>query len=877
MANYTCTTNMTLEACITAGPMVSGDNLTINSGATVTCDRTPSILIGVVTINYGKLFIDGINIGTGNMINFVGEYAQTITVNGQGELDVNGKWYTLGTTDGTNAQVFNLATYYDSSFCVDTVPMIQVETGRRLDFNNSSGITPEVDDWIFKTSDRTIMGRIVEVHSTYLVVKFLTGTLANTDEIHVRKIIDNNGPDLQKSWTADINNASGDIKETGIYQEFGNSVINGVSQLSAFHHGVGGFAFANIFQSTTLTMGTATGTTGGFVPPSGCNVRIPNIHFSTSNITNYASNNTYNDGTINEYNRYNLSTASAGKVNFSLCNIGSAFFGCASANEFKCYNVGATISIGSAIAGTKTIYHNCCVCVDPLDLAASSQPFHLTDLVNGTEVKDCLAICGAALSNFAMTSSTDVSIIGCISSNAGSGTNISIRGPLYNIVRCKNVVFNNNVAISNLNSTTYPFLTIQTSENVSINNFIVGTQTNTTQTWVSSGITINEFSKNIEIIGMEIISAGLPGRWFIQTDDVIDLRVRCVGLIDDPIDFGTLTDEFITLSGTSSKISIARCWKKNGQTKTFQGVATYANDIEVLNCGADYATFFRAYSLDNYIIKGLHAGSGTPGSTTGIEELYPACYGYQFTDGFRSDVVGFIVCNMKPPSADINYVTITAGNPLFYNNGYLDMTSGDVIEFEMSYFALGHISFPGTYTSVLGVSGWNVNEWTNVTVDFQYDIGSGWNGSWLDARTVSNWTGISVVAATGVKLKYRFTATGTSTSMTMFIIDTVTSLAAQKANWYPIDQITCDITLNGIVVGSRYWIYDSDTSAELAEGTASTTSPEITVICANNTNLLIRVRKSSAATKYFPFKTTAVSNTTSINVAIIQVEDGIAT
>lgn len=325
MANYTCTTNMTLEACITAGPMNSGDDLTINSGAVVTCDRTPSILIGRVHINYGKLLIDGQNIGSGNMINFVGEYQQYVNVLGQGKFEIDGDWYDVGTTDGSNSQVFNLATYYDSSFCVDVVPMIQVETGRRITFDNSSGTAPAVDDYVFKASDHGVFGRIVEVASTYLVVKWLIGSLINNDAIEVQKVVDDKGPDMQISWTADVNHASGDILESGVYQEFGNSRANGISYISYFNHGVGGFVFDNQFQSTTLTMGTAAGTTGGFVPPSGCNVRIPNVIVSTATTTTYASNNTYHDGTATETNWYDISTNNAGAVEFSICNFGNSF------------------------------------------------------------------------------------------------------------------------------------------------------------------------------------------------------------------------------------------------------------------------------------------------------------------------------------------------------------------------------------------------------------------------------------------------------------------------------------------------------------------------------------------------------------------------
>ena len=207
MADYTATTSQTLESCITNGSMANGENLTINSGAVITCDRKPSILLGDITINNGKLLIDGVNIATGNSINFIGEggnpsYDQRIAVNGQGTLEVNGKWFNIGTTDGTNSQSIDLSNatgsdYWDGDNHIGWIPMIQVETGRRIDFDGATGTTPVVGDWIRKSTDESVMGKIKEVQSTYLIVWYLTGTLANNDEINVTKVTDNVGPDIQ--------------------------------------------------------------------------------------------------------------------------------------------------------------------------------------------------------------------------------------------------------------------------------------------------------------------------------------------------------------------------------------------------------------------------------------------------------------------------------------------------------------------------------------------------------------------------------------------------------------------------------------------------------------------------------------------------------
>ena len=501
MANYTATTDMTLEQAIANGPMTNGDNLTINSGATVTCDRTPSILMGQIDINEGKLLIDGVNIGSGNMINFVGEYQEEINVKGQGTLEVNGAWYNIGTTDGTDAQTFNLATYYDSSFCVDVVPMIQIETGRRIDYDTASGTTPEVDDWIYKTSDRSVMGRIVEVNtgSSYIVVRFLTGSLADNDDIEVRKVVDSNGPDLQTSWAAKVNNVSGDIKEAGIYQEFGNSRANGTSFIADFHHGVGGFVFDNAFQSTTLTLATSSGSTGGFRPPSGCTVRIPNVHFSTSNTTNYASNNTYHDGTASENYWYNLGTSSGGVVDFSICNMGSVYFGCQLSYSYAAEYVGASIGMGTwSCSGTPT-YSHCVVVPDAMNRGSDmAYAFRCMDLYNGATITDCMKISSEADRMYiGAEKSLDITIIGCIDTFHGNSWN-SYSNYCYYFNYCDNVTFDNNVAIGFDGSALSGILTLNTTTNFEANDFKLScTQDGVAQTNEKNAIIAQNLSQDL--------------------------------------------------------------------------------------------------------------------------------------------------------------------------------------------------------------------------------------------------------------------------------------------------------------------------------------------------------------------------------------------
>ena len=86
--------------------------------------------------------------------------------------------------------------------------------------------------------------------------------------------------------------------------------------------------FHHAFQSTTLTLGSNTGTgLGGFVPPSGCNIRIPNVVVNTSSLTDegigtpYASGLAFGCATnTTEAEWYALECSAGGVVDMSICN-----------------------------------------------------------------------------------------------------------------------------------------------------------------------------------------------------------------------------------------------------------------------------------------------------------------------------------------------------------------------------------------------------------------------------------------------------------------------------------------------------------------------------------------------------------------------------
>ena len=108
-----------------------------------------------------------------------------------------------------------------------------------------------------------------------------------------------------------------------------------------------------------------------------------------------------------------------------------------------------------------------------------------------------------------------------------------------------------------------------------------------------------------------------------------------------------------------------------------------------------------------------------------------------------------------------------------------------------------------------------------------------------------------------------------------------TPLGARSIARLPTDPLFySDVELTNIVVGSRYWIaLATDPDTVLASGTAaSTTVTESGLpVYTNPQLLLVRVRKSSASTKYFPLTVYGYQDRDGASIYISQVADGIAT
>lgn len=803
MANQTITADANLTDLVSAG-LANGEDITIDGGARLTVNSSPTVLIGQININDGELLLDGANATT--PIVFVGEQAEEINVNGAGLLKSTLGWWDHPTVStGAANQTWDIANYFSGSLITaDIFSGCWVETGRRINYTSGSGVAPKIGDWIYKVSDQNVHGRIEAVSGTassgYVVVTFLTGVVADTDAIEIHSLQQKRGPDYQISWTATASGA--DVLEAGVFQEFANVYQNSTDFLSQMGSGIAGFCFSQSFQSNTLTFGDGT---NGFIPPSGARIRFPMVHVATSTVGSIASGTSVMSSAKD--NRYEIETVNGGDIELSGVSLGSAQFEDSLAGSFDASYCASNTAFGGYACLKKVTYSHCIFVADPLfDTRSTLAAFPaIVDLVNGAEITDCLSI--------SMNDSGETTNLGGITSlDLVYARNIHIgNGDLceFEFNSCSGVVADDLVIIGTQ-------LICVSASNVTIKNLktqrsiLGGIATAIASVQVTTG------SQNFKLEGWEILKDSAPTVEKFRGIDVSKIKIRGFHFSSRAFDNARLGGaeggNFALVTGLSDDLEFARCYQTNGTGVFATLTAGTTRNVKILNCSASDTAQLVANGI-NSSIRGLRSASGNTNSSSGIDVDYPGTLGSNTGDFFYSDTNAHLYCLQCPGSATYP-ILISAGSPKFTKDGDVDAIVGDQWIVEMPYFARGHTAFTGTVTSSIstGNNSFGTDEWSQVDVEIQYNIGDGWNGTWIDTRVPSNLTAITVPPS-GIKLKYRFTCNTDFANGNLFMLETTTSLAAQSANLHPIDKV--DIAASGHIAGTRVQLYNVTQDIEM--------------------------------------------------------------
>jgi hypothetical protein len=261
-----------------------------------------------------------------------------------------------------------------------------------------------------------------------------------------------------------------------------------------------------------------------------------------------------------------------------------------------------------------------------------------------------------------------------------------------------------------------------------------------------------------------------------------------------------------TVYATGGNNSEMRC-QRLYYTPTRTGLYLSTNsdrNVTLEDCYGDMADTSANAFIDSWI-KGCGMTNIVTGST--------ACYGTHVQDLFTSDTTGRVVFSLnEATTTTTSYITtyLVGGSKGFTSAGSISLTQvNDYVIIEQDYFALGHTAFANIAPTLTGTNTGNHT--------FQYQLKT--TGDWGNLTTLSaaNLINETISASTGFKLRLKITcATAATTNVILFVrIDTVSTLAAQTNNLYPLDTYT--LTLTGLQPGSEVRCYTGSTPAAAVE------------------------------------------------------------
>lgn len=341
-----------------------------------------------------------------------------------------------------------------------------------------------------------------------------------------------------------------------------------------------------------------------------------------------------------------------------------------------------------------------------------------------------------------------------------------------------------------------------------------------------------------------------------------NIKLRNIGTRSAPLTLGSTngTGLIYNVATACFDFKIQRVYCSNTRT----GIMTGDNSCKGIteeNVFGDYADAVDVMAVLNLERKGM-GGTGALTAQTSV-------YGTHWRDGFTSTTAGRIAILMNEASSTTTAQVALTGGAAFTSAGGLYMpVVAQSATFTMPDYILGHTSFANSALVMAGGTA------TNYTYDYAIDKNDG-NG--FSTITTSNYTattlgtalnGITGIdASLGFKLKLEIvTGTTNATAITSVYMITVSSTTAQDYQ-YPLDLVS--LTLTNVISGSSYEVYDTTSSTQLSTGTASSSTVALEVASTVGNVLRIRVRKSSTGTRYIPYETNTVVDSTLVSSVYI--------
>ena len=604
----------------------------------------------------------------------------------------------------------------------------------------------------------------------------------------------------------------------------------------------------------------------GYLPPTGCKVRVPNVFLHCCTRTVSGSGPRVAPSTTNTIaasTRQEFVTTNAGDISIqNAVSLWSSYWS-------QAYKV---VLKNSAFND----YIQILECASPLDIdniivspnltAIVYPPLTLTsNFAGGTVQNSLFARFSMAASGAYANLLTDVA--GITFSNIKTQTLLN-RGNAstgaWNITRAQNCNWNNSYDVGGRKLLT-------SCQNVAINStkYADSFSGTTGTTNGHSVVEVTSASSNVTVDGIDFngITNVHPYVALVTLTASYNILVKNIGTYASKLSLGSANQTGVIASsgGNNAGVKVKRAYAAN----TRSGVQSFVNsDTGVIfeHVYGDYADT-DAFAILNATIKNCGITSSTSGQTS--------VYGLHWLTKFTSTTAGAldIVCN-EPTALSAAQCAITSGAPKFNSVGQLLATSvGQAVTWETDWMVIGYTAFTNSNATVTGTNATfsSGSTWGNHTIEYQIDTGSGYsawknfNGATLSAETIS--------PSTGFKIKVRVTCltANASNAITKISIPMTTTDAAQGNNLYPLSVNT--VTITGLVSGSRI------IAKKVSGGTVLANMTETGGVATFQTDytgaVAIEARKASGAPNYIPWPTqiTTVSGGTVTATALQQLDE----
>ena len=742
----------------------------------------------------------------------VGEATNNVSVPRLGSHVTTGDWFELGTTDGTDDQVFAIPV-------LDHIPAIWVETAVASGVYEiwlNGGVRWGTSTQFISTDDRgKYFGQWQEINGNATNAT-PTITTTTTTGLVVGMPVNNH----HNTVTAPI--ADGCVI---------TAIVPGVS-LTLSKNATSTAATVIRSPTNAITIARRATNSCGLKPVTGLRVRVPNVFCSTADSSSWTGNQCW----IGAASRYELNASTAGTISvdkssmlwyhnvsgayaYSVTNCGVSHSLC-----FNWGNFATPITFSDNGAGLEGLPAFSCISGSAIPFGGEIKRNRLARGVN-TAIADRTATMSDC-ANFSIDNNQWEHFGGAGITDRAFGDN-----RMLEVTRFTNSTFDNNTFIGGI-------LLVSTSVDCPARNHVFADRLNgTTNSTIPLNAIVYQASCTDCIIEGMTIFAGLtnvhpysPLVSLLSSSQRI--KVRNIGTYASPFPAGSANKCFgaVTVNNVFD-CEINRIYMDDTRSFLVNGNNT-CNNLVIDDIFGGYASSCFVNPL-NTTMRGLRATTVSTGQS--------AVYGSHWLDQVDSATTGRIQvqCN-EPTAASAAQCAITAGTPKFTSAGIVAMpTLGDQITWTMPYFAIKHTAF---VASDLVVTSTNP---ANFSFEFQADTGSGLS-AWA-AATSANLTAIgSWAAATGVMIKVRATVTTAAfdNSLTQLRFLTVSDTTSQQLQ-YPY-QFTASITASPIVAGSRVQIYNVTQSAELYNGAPGTSLDyeyyDGTEVVAGDT-LRVRIRK----------------------------------